>query len=118
MLALGNIIGNHSVNFHYYKLHLLIKPDGTNQLAKLQAFLKDIKFWMTHNFLLLNSDQTEVIVLGPKQLRNKLTNDITTLDGFTLASSTTERNLQVILDQNLSFNSHIKQISRLPFSPL
>ncbi len=37
------------------------------------------------------------------------------LDGFTLASSTTVRNLEVLFDQDLSFNSHIKQISRTAF---
>ena len=38
-----------------------------------------------------------------------------TLDGITLASSTTVRNLGVIFDQDLSFNSHIKQTSRTAF---
>ena len=119
MLPLGNIIRKHSINFHCYaddtQLYLSMKPDETNQLTKLQACLKDIKTWMTCNFLLLNSDKTEVIVLGPKHLRNTLSNDIATLDGITLASSTTVRNLGVIFDQDLSFNSHIKQISRTAF---
>ncbi len=70
---------------------------------------------MTCNFLLQNSGKTEVIVLGPKYLRNFLSNDIVTLNDITLASSTTVRNLGVIFDQNLSFDSHIKQISRTAF---
>lgn len=119
MLPLGNIIRKHSINFHCYaddtQLYLSMKPDETNQLAKLQACLKDIKTWMTHNFLLLNSDKTEVIVLGPKHLRNALSNNIASLDGITLSSSTTVRNLGVIFDQDLSFNSHIKLISRTAF---
>ena len=69
---------------------------------------------MTCN-LLLNSDKTEVIVFGPKHLRNTLSNDLANLDGITLASSTTVRNLGVIFDQDMSFNSHIKQISRTAF---
>ena len=73
---------------------------------------------MTCNLLLLNSDQTEVIVFGPKHLRNTLSNDIATLDGITLASSSTVRNLGVIFDQDMSFNSHINQISRTAFFPL
>ena len=119
MLPLGNIIRKHSINFHCYaddtQLYLSMKPDETNQLAKLQACLKDLKTWMTCNFLLLNSDKTEVIVVGPEHLRNTLCNDIATLDGFTLASSTTVKNLGVIFDQDLSFNSHIKQMSRTAF---
>ena len=71
---------------------------------------------MTSNFLLLNSVKTEVIALGPKHLRNTLSNDILTLDVTALASSTTVRNLGVVFDQDMSFNSHIKQTSRTDFS--
>ena len=46
---------------------------------------------------------------------NHISPPITTLDGITLASSTTVRNLGVIFVQDLSFNSHIKQISRTAF---
>ncbi|RCU38734.1 hypothetical protein DVA76_17340, partial [Acinetobacter baumannii] len=119
MLPLGNIIRKHSINFHCYaddtQLYLSIKPDETNKLAKLQACIKDIKNWMTCNFLLLNSDKTEVIVLGPKHLRDALCIDIVTLDGIALASSTTVRNLGVTFDQDMSFNAHIKQTSRTAF---
>ena len=77
--------------------------------------LKDIKNWMSHNFLMLNSGKTEVIVLGPKHIRDSLSSNIVNLDGITLASSTTVRNLGVIFDQDLSFNSHVKQISFIQF---
>uniref|UniRef100_A0A3P8N944 Uncharacterized protein n=1 Tax=Astatotilapia calliptera TaxID=8154 RepID=A0A3P8N944_ASTCA len=80
MLPLGSIIRRHSIHFHF----------------KLQECLKDIKTWMAANFLLLNSDQTDVIVLGPEKLRNMVSNQILTLDGITLASSNTVRNLGVI----------------------
>ncbi|XP_033945045.2 uncharacterized protein, partial [Pseudochaenichthys georgianus] len=119
MLPLGNIIRNHSVNFHCYaddtQLYLSIKPDEINHLNKIQDCLKDLKTWMTLNFLMLNTTKTEVIVLGPKNLRNKLSKDILTMDGINLASSETVRNLGVIFDQDLSFNAHIKSISRTAY---
>lgn len=37
-----------------------------NQLVKLQECFKDIKSWTSSNFLLLNSDKTEVIVVCAK----------------------------------------------------
>ena len=92
-----------------------MKPDETNQLVKLQACLKDIKAWMTCNFLLLNSDKTEVIVFGPKHLRDSLSNHVVSLDGITLASSTTVKNLGVIFDEDMSFKCHIKQVTRTAF---
>ena len=101
MLPLGNIIRTHSVNFHCYaddtQLYFSIKPEQCNQLTKLQACLKDIKTWMTHNFLLLNSEKTEVLILGPKHFRDTLSNDIAALDDIALASNERVRNLGVIL---------------------
>ena len=82
MLPLGNIIRTHSVKFHCYaddtQLYLS-KPEQCNQLTTLQACLKDIKTWMTRNFLLLNSDKREVIIFGPKHLRDTLSNNIAAL---------------------------------------
>ena len=104
MLPLGNIIRTRSVNFHCYaddtQLYLSIKPEQYNQLTKLQACLKDIKTWKTPNFLFLNSDKTEVIILGPKHLRDTLSNDIAALDDIALSSNETVRNLGVIFDHD------------------
>ena len=84
------------------------KPEQCYQLTKLQACLKDIKTWMTRNFLILNSDKTEVLILGPKNLRDTLSNDIAALDDIALASNETVRNFGVVFDPDLSFNSHLK----------
>ena len=109
----------HGINFHCYaddtQLYLSMKPDETNRLARLQACLKDIKTWMTQNCLLLNSDKTEVILFGPERFREKLSSYIVTLNGISLASSSPVRNLGVIFDQNLSFDAHIKLVSRTAF---
>ena len=53
---------------------------------------------MTRN-LRLNSD-TEVLILGPKHLRDTLSNDIASLDEIALAS------IETVFDLNLSFDSH------------
>lgn len=37
--------------------------------------------------------------------------DVALLNGITLASGTTERNLVVVFDKDMPFNSHIKHIS-------
>ena len=76
MLPLGQLISKHGINFHCYaddsQLYLSVKPDEVSQLSKIEAGLLAIKEWMTQNFLLLNSDKTEIMVVGPKSLRHNL----------------------------------------------
>ena len=67
------------------------------------------------HWVLFSSSETEVLIHGPKHLRDTLSNDISALDDIALASNETVRNLGVIFDPDLSFNSHLKQISRTAF---
>lgn len=53
--------------------------------------------------------------MAPNTFRDALSNDIAALDDIALASNETVRNLGVIFDPDLSFNSHLKQISRTAF---
>lgn len=78
------------------------------QLVKLWACLKDIKSWMTSDFL-LNSDETEVIVFGPKLLRARL-DHIILLDGIYLTSNPALRNLWRMFGEALSSNSHVRML--------
>lgn len=75
----------------------------------LRANMDDLQF------LLQNPDKTELIVQGHIHHRDTLSNDIATLNGITLASSTTIRKLGVIFDQDLYFNFHIKLFLRAAF---
>lgn len=69
MLALDKIICKHNINFYCYA------NDTRTQISK------DLKAWMTNNFLLLNSEKTDVVP-GPEHLRKSLSKDIIyTLDG-------------------------------------
>ncbi|XP_065809412.1 uncharacterized protein, partial [Labrus bergylta] len=97
------------------QLYVSMKPDGTSQLCQLEMCLKDVRTWMTRILLLLNSDKTEVIVLGLKNLRETFSSDLTVLNDISLASSTTVRNLGVLFGQDMSFNSHISQVSRTAY---
>ncbi len=56
---------------------------------------------MTNNLLLLNSDKTEILLIGPKNSTQNLLDYNLQLDGCPFTSSTVH-NLGVILDRNLS----------------
>ncbi len=69
---------------------------------------------MTSNFLLLNSDKTEILLIGPKNSTQNLLDYNLQLDGCTVTSSTV-KNLGVILDSNLSFENHISNVTKTAF---
>lgn len=56
---------------------------------------------MTSKFLFLNSDKTEVIVVGTKHLRERL-DHIITLDVISLVSNLSVKNLGITFFQDLS----------------
>ncbi len=65
-------------------------------------------------FLLLNSDKTEILLVGPKDSTQNLLDYNLQLDGCTVTSSTV-KNLGVILDSNLSFENHISNVTKTAF---
>ncbi len=103
MLPLGNIIRKYGISFHCYaddtQLYISTRPDETSKLSKLTECDKNVKDWMTNNFLLLNSDKTEILLIGPKNSTQNLLDYNLQLDGCPVTSSTV-KNLGVILDSN------------------
>ncbi len=96
------------------QLYISTRPDETSKLSKLTECVKSIKYWMTNNFLLLNSDKTEILLIGPKNSTQNLLDYNLQLDRCTVASSTV-KNLGVILDSNLSFENHISHVTKTAF---
>ncbi len=91
MLPLGNIIRKHGVSFHCYaddtQLYISSQPGETHQIEKLMECVADIKNWMTNNFLLLNSEKTEVLIIRPKNHTSNNLEHSLTFDGCSLDSS-------------------------------
>ncbi len=68
---------------------------------------------MTNNFLLLNSDETELLLIGPKNSTQNLLDYNLQLDGCTVTSSTVITNLGVILNILVIFPMLQKQHSSI-----
>ncbi len=104
-------LGNTGLAFTVYAddtlLYISSRPGETHQIEKLMECIVDIKNWMTSNFLLLNSEKTEVLIIGPKTPTSNNLEHCLTLDGCSVDSSSSVRNLGVLFDSNLSFDSHV-----------
>ncbi len=69
---------------------------------------------MTCNFLLLNSEK-QVLIIGPKNPTCNNLEHYLTLDGCSVNSSSSVRNLGVLFNSNLSFESHVSSICKTAF---
>ncbi len=68
MLPLPNIIRKYGISFHCYaddtQLYISTIPYETSKLSELTECVKNVKDWMTNNFLLLNSDKKDILLIG------------------------------------------------------
>ena len=117
---LGAIVRRHGLLYHFYaddtQLYIMFKPkDFTSRqdaIARIEACAKDIRAWMNKNFLKLNGDKTELLVITTKQ--SQPTTDISILIGDDIISPASKdeppRNLGVIFDSTLSLANHIAKV--------
>lgn len=115
LLPLGNVIQLHGLNFHRYaddtQLCLSMKSlSEAPGLSDRREVLADFKFS-------LNSDKTGVILFSPNLLRDR-SGHIITLVAILFASNLSVRILGGTFDQDPSFNSHIRTVSKRPSSIL
>lgn len=68
---------------------------------------------MVENFPQLNHDKTEVLFFGPEGMREKLLPKC-----HNLKPTQFVKNFNVIFDSELSFNAHIKNVTKTGFYPL
>lgn len=119
MAPLGDLTQKYGINFHFYaddtQLYIAINPDYSSQLSNLENYLAEIKTWLSVNFLLLNADKTELLIIKSSKHKHIFENLTITLDGCKISQSPTDKNLGVIFDPSLSFQTHIKAIIKTAF---
>ncbi|KAK7899424.1 hypothetical protein WMY93_020277 [Mugilogobius chulae] len=116
LLPLGQLIRNNSVCYHNYadntQIYVSLTAGEYGPVDSLCRCIQQISVWMQNNFLQLNSDKTEVIIFGPQKQRESVSSHFQSLSLKPLGQV---RNLGVIMDSDLNFNSHIKSITSAAF---
>ena len=120
MLPLGVLISrfNH-MSYHCYaddtQLYISFKATDQSKLLILKDCLAAIQDWMSQNFLQLNPDKTEVIIIGPEGIQDEIKHFMGPSSAhFTKVS----KNLGVLFDSNLNFEHHIKKVVQTCFFQL
>ena len=123
--ALGDLIRQHGLDYHMYaddtQLYIFFKRKCGNSrdhaIQRLEACLEDIRAWMDVNFLKLNSEKTEVMCFAPHQSRG-LGEVFISVNGNSIAASTSAKSLGVIFDPALSMDNQVKSVVRTCFMQL
>jgi hypothetical protein len=104
-------------SYHYYADDLLIygtidRYNIAKSLSDLSACLEDVRMWFTSNYMVINPDKTECLVIGTPILVSRFLPEIAfTFAGSVIRPSPTLKYLGVILDSSLSFAQHCHSVA-------
>jgi hypothetical protein len=119
---IGVIARKHGLLFHLYaddtQLYVTFSPkdlqDQLQAITTIQNCISDIRNWMTTNFLKLNSDKTEVIVISKSK---SLSNEFSSIhvEDAKIVPSSSVKNLGVFFDSAMSMETHINTTCKRAF---
>jgi hypothetical protein len=81
-------------------------------IAAMEACIRDVRLWMLHNKLKINDSKSEFMLVGSKQLLQKVNTVSIKVGDSEVVTSEGVRNLGIWLDKNLSMTDHVSRLCR------
>ena len=114
---LSTVIEQFGINHHQYAddTQVYIAADANEfgcQTSRLEECLKAVHIWLTNNGLSLNPAKTEVVQFSSsRSIPNNSLTSLTVSDAV-IVPATSVKNLGVTLDNHLTFNQHVNNVSK------
>ncbi len=117
IFPLGQLLRTLGLNFHFYvddtQIYIHSKPDVNipfqyAYVSFLSQCFTEIKKWMSEKCICVNSDKTEVMLIGLSYQLLKAESVTLGMAGYALQFQTKQKNLVVIFDANLTFHPHVR----------
>jgi hypothetical protein len=114
-LPLGDIIRRHGIEFHLYaddtQLLLAFDP-SSSQLAvdAMERCIAEVRAWLAANFLKLNDDKTEFVVIGSKGQVTKAGVTGISIGESIIRTTTKARNIGGVMDSSYGLHSHVSMM--------
>ena len=114
---LGKILRRHNIMFHLYaddtQLYLSFNIDEADDaFSKMEQCIQEVRTWMAYNFLRLNDDKTEVLVIGSKSMLEKLPVKLLSVGNDNIKISKSARNIGAFFDSSLSMSNQVNHICK------
>ena len=115
---LGSVIESHGISFHGYaddtQLYISFKPGLNEEVAlnKLQHCIAEVRRWMASNWLKLNDDKTEFIILGTPSNLAKVATEAITVGDHRITKCHHVRNIGAMFDSAMKMEVQVSKVSQ------
>ncbi|KAJ8028279.1 hypothetical protein HOLleu_30474 [Holothuria leucospilota] len=122
MRPLGKLLRRHFLNFHFYAHVMQIYVSFSNSKLDsikcfFEAFIHDVREWMSLNFLVLNDSKTESLLFSSQDHLSNSFNCVKVGNEVVNVSSNAKK-LGDLFDTHLSMDRHISNICKSAYSHL
>ena len=88
------------------------RSDISNNITNIEQCLRHIKLWMSCNFLKINENKTQLLVISPKNNTCSIFTDLCiSFGGNIITPAITATNLGVIFDSSMTMHTYINSIA-------